>query len=484
MSNVFSSYSSQNFSFLWDELTDDMEKNIQMLKELRERNREHCNLIREIDRWFLTFLPPDRKERFIGFLYSEIYANHREAMTIVSKALSKVHSEKDIRDNPPRTWTARYGKDHVYLIQTEKRVILTLDNGRSEFQHFLVDYFRSLPHWIRTTGEKGSELSEYMWEKKKMGRFQTTPDEIDYLFTFGSALMGHGLHSYAASRFQEILNQDPDDHETLLRLSRCLTNMGHYEFAFHHLRRAVSIEPDDVRAYKDLADCCEALKLYGIALENLLRARDLDQKDWEIHNNIGVAYMVLEEYSQAIEAYEKAMEVAPWVPPIRKNIGLAYEKVRQFDKAIEAYVKYSELEPENHDPHLRIGSVYEEMGDFERAIEAYQKAVEIDSSYFAYLSLGRAYEKVKRLSDARTSYQKALEVWPGEKDASAAVFRLDHPDMGDLEEEMAQVVNEHPFLRDDPDALPVIYEEAKRIRAEREGGEPTSKQDEGTFRLN
>jgi len=179
-----------------------------------------------------------------------------------------------------------------------------------------------------------------------------------------------------------------------------------------------------------------------------------------------------------------AAEVAPEVASVRRNIGLAYQKLGQFDKAIEAYKNYSELDPGNHDPHLLMGDVYDEMGDFSRAAEAYEKAVQIRRDYWSYVNLGRVYEKLKRTADARTSYQEALKIDPEGKEARISLFVLDHPDVEELNEEMDQVVREHPFLRGDLDAVPVIYEEAKRRRAEREERELERKQAEKGLGLN
>jgi len=115
------------------------------------------------------------------------------------------------------------------------------------------------------------------------------------------------------------------------------------------------------------------------------------------------------------------------------------------------------------------------MGDFSRATEAYEKAVQIRRDYWSYVNLGRVYEKLKRTADASTSYQEALNIDPEGKEARISLFLLDHPDLEELNEEMDQVVKEHPFL-DDPDAVPVIYEEAKRRKAEREERELERKQ--------
>jgi tetratricopeptide (TPR) repeat protein len=466
-----------------EEITNDREKDIQMLLELRRRNRWNGNVVRTIDRYLLVFLTGERREEFVGHLFSEVHASHREAIMVISKNLREVVREKGIRYAPPEKWPAQYGRDRIRLIHSDRKVILVLDNFYSEFLDFAMDYFRSKPNEFRSLRKKGDRIYTFHFEKERMGRFQTPPDEIDYLFTLGSALMGHGLYSYAALQFQEALKSDPDDYEALLQLSDCLRHMGQDESAIRHLKKAASINPDDGRGYLQLADRYRELGLYEMALENLLRARDLGQGDWQIHNNIGVAYAEIEEYSKAIEAYEKALEAAPEVASVRRNTGLAYQRLGQFDKAIEAYEECSELDPQNIDPYLLMGEVYEEMGNFNRAVEAYRKTVEIRPNYPAYLSLGRTHEKMKQLADARASYLEASIFYPEGKEARAQLFRLDHPDMEELNEEIDQVVKDHPFL-DDPDAVPVIYEEAKRRKAEREGGKPTSKQGSETLGLN
>jgi tetratricopeptide (TPR) repeat protein len=417
-------------------------------------------------------------------VFSEIQKSQKEAVMIIARGLREVVRDKDIRYAPSEKWPARYKEERVRIIHSDREVILVLDNFYSEFLDFAMDYFRSKPSDIRSLRDKKDRLYIFHFEKEKMRRFQTTPDGIDYLFTFGSALMGHGLYSHALSRFQEILESNPDDYEALLRLSECLTHMRQDELALRHLKTAVSLNPDDAKAYLELAQRYKDLGLHGMALKSLLRARDLGQAGCQIHNDIAAACCELEEYDRAIEAYEKALEDAPRSEITLRNIGSLYQKLGQFDKAIEVYETYLELNPEQHFAHLLLGGVYEEMDDLPRAIEAYQRAVHIRPNYPAYMSLGRIHEKLERTSDARASYQKALEIYPSDKQARDELFRLDHPDIGDLKEEMAKVVNEHPFLQDDPDALPVIYEEAKRRRAEREGGEPGLKRPAGTFGLN
>jgi tetratricopeptide (TPR) repeat protein len=122
-----------------------------------------------------------------------------------------------------------------------------------------------------------------------------------------------------------------------------------------------------------------------------------------------------------------------------------------------------------------MGDVYDEMGDFSRATEAYEKAVQIRRDYWSYVNLGRVYEKLERTADARTSYQEALKIDTQGKEARISLFVLDHPDVEELNEEMNQVVKDHPFL-DDPVAVSIIYEEAKRRKSEREKRELERKQ--------
>jgi len=479
MAKPFKSDSADYCSLIINELTHDREKNIQMLQELRKRNQGNGKLVREIDCWLLLLLTGDRKEGFVARVFHEVREGNREALKTIAKGLRKVVPEENARDIQLEPSTGGYGKDRVSVIQTARSVILVLDHPQSEFLNFCIDYFRSDPHGFEVSEIKGEKICIYRWEKESMEHFRAVPDEIDHLFTFGSALMEHGLHSYAASRFQEILNRDPGDHETLLRLSQCLIATGHTEFAFHPLRTAVSIKPGDGRAYRALADCFHEFGLYGTALENLLHAKELGEEDREIYNNIGFSYAQQEDHDRAVEAYKKALEFDPGSALTWRNIGLAYQRLGRIDQAIEAYEKCSELDPRNQEPHLLLGGLCEEVGDLSRSIEAYQKAVQIRPDYSAYLSMGRAYEKLGRMPDARASYQEALRIDPTGREARAKLFWLDHPDMEDLEEEMAQVVREHPFLEDDPDAVPVIYEEAKRRMVEREGAQAPSEQGQG-----
>jgi len=455
-------------SLIAKELTHDWETDVMMLKELRQRNREDANLVRAIDRRLLSMLWGDKRDGFEMQVCFEVWQGHKEALQIIAKGLREVLKERDIRGNAPKERIHKFEKDQICFIQSARRVVLKVDNPHSEFLHFATDYFRCGPHWFDAPEDNRDKMYTYRWEKSRMERFRPVPDEADYLFTLGSALIGHGLYSYAVSRFKEILNRDPWDHETLLRIGRCYKEMGLYEFAIHHLRRAVSIMPKDGRGCEELGDCYLEMGLDEPALENLLRARDLGQGDWGLHNNIGVAYARMEKHGQTVESYAKAAEVAPEIASIRRNLGLAYGRLGQFDKAIEAFEKYAELDPENHDPHVLMGDVYEEMGDFSRAAAAYEKAIQIRRDYWVYIYLGRVYEKLDRADDARASYQEALKIPPWGKEARAMLFELDHPDMEDLKEEMDKVVREHPFLKDDLDAIPVIYEEAKRRRAERE----------------
>ncbi len=455
-------------SLILEGVTWDWDKDFLVLKELRERNRGNANLVRAVDRWLHTFLPDDQQKKFVNQVFLEIFANHKEALSIISEGLKEVVSEEDIRDNTSKEFTHKFGKDRVSLIQTAHRVILKVETPYPEFLSFLMDYFRSEPHGFEISEVKGEKVYVYHWEKKNMEHFRPVPDEIDYLFTFASALMGHGLESYAAPRFKAILDRDPNDHETLVRLSRCEIERGLHEFAILYLRRAASIKPKDGRGYKELGNCYLEIGLNGLALENLVRARELGQEDWTVHNNIGLAHARMEEHAKALEAYLKVAEVAPEVSSVWRNIGLAYQRLGQFDKAIEAFEKYAELDPENHDPHVLMGEIYEEMGDFSRAAEAYEKAVQRPLDYWVYVNLGRVYEKLDRADDARAAYQEALKIPLWGKEARAMLFELDHPDMEDLKEEMDKVVREHPFLKDDLDAIPVIYEEAKRRRTERE----------------
>jgi len=478
-----------DYSFLIvDEFTWNTERDMQMLYEWRNRNRENANLVRWADRFLLISLEGEEKERYENRLFTEVHESHREAIIIISKALKQVVRDRSVRCKLPETWPARCGRDRIHLSHTDRQVILKIDNPYSEFLKFLIDYFRAEPRGSEVFQDEGNKTYIYCWEKKEMGPFKAVPDEVDYLFTFGSALMGHGLYSYAAFRFQEILKSDPDDHETLLRLSRCLMEMRQYESPIGYLRRVISIHPDDSRVYSLLGECFQKLGLYGKALENYIRAMELGEDDRETHRTIGDLHYRLEDYGQAIEAYRRAVEVASvsdfLTHMIWEDIGLAYKELAQFDQAIEAFRKYAELEPEWSDPHRLRGEVYEEMGDLERAIEAYQKAVEIGSRYSAYLSLGRAYQKSNRISEARDSYQEALKVSPRGEEARAALFRIDHPDIEELEDEMHRVVKEHPFLDGDPDAVPVIYEEAKRRKAEREKGELARKHPAGVGPFN
>jgi len=153
---------------------------------------------------------------------------------------------------------------------------------------------------------------------------------------------------------------------------------------------------------------------------------------------LGEVSMAQKRYAQALEFFMKAgdtksaenacrfsLRIEPGKATLHRHLGIILTAEERFAEAAEEFRKGLGADPEDTVALRNLSIVLIELGHYGQATEYARRLVQfVPDSPEAHFTLGMAYEESGDLDRALKEYEAALSVYPGHKDAKAAISRL------------------------------------------------------------
>ena len=268
-----------------------------------------------------------------------------------------------------------------------------------------------------------------------------TPRAIEYAQS-GLALYGEGKASEALVAFGMALTPQPDNIDYLYEYGRALIELDEYDRAAPIGDRAIAVAPNDARGYAlkaralmwsdpgsaipvavsgleidpNFAPLHAALAVaytnsgrYAEALQRGSRAVDLDPLDSFAHRAYSIPLIFTGRYSQAIEALEQAVAINPNLTGPYFELAAQYRRIDFQEMAVGIYRRVLELDPNNAKAYLRICETYAEVGEFQEGSSFCETAIEINPQYAsAWRMLGQLQYNRRNYESAITSFENCV----------------------------------------------------------------------------
>lgn len=288
----------------------------------------------------------------------------------------------------------------------------------------------------------------------------------------------------AAAGFESALRRNPKDAEALIYLGRIAFEQNRLDDAVQYFERATVAAPQSSAAYHWLgrANGIKARDL-GIPLgvgparrtrKALEKAVQLDPNNLEARVELATYYrqapgIVGGSNRAALAEFQEINRRDPYLGALVKGDLAADEK--KFDEAEASYKAALQIDARRAEGHFRLGLLYERMARFDQAFAEFEECLRLDPNEkralfqigktadlsgqrlkrgeealreylrcdpffimpklsWAHRRLGNIYLKKGQREAARREYQAALQLEPGDKEAAAALKKLEPSESG------------------------------------------------------
>jgi len=147
-----------------------------------------------------------------------------------------------------------------------------------------------------------------------------SPEDIDALNNYGTALRHIGRVDEAIAQFEQVLKIEPTSPKAHNNLGIALMMQGKTEDGLNHLRESVRVDP---KPYETRLNLSRALAQTGHVEEAISLCESLVQEkpDADLFNNLGALYGQQGQLEKAGEAFHAALKLDPNNASARENYG-------------------------------------------------------------------------------------------------------------------------------------------------------------------
>jgi Flp pilus assembly protein TadD len=196
-------------------------------------------------------------------------------------------------------------------------------------------------------------------DEEALGAFRRAawlhPEEADYHYILGEALLRTERFTEAAAAFEEATWRRPADPQYQLGLGIALRAVGRYVEAASAFREAIRLVPRDPRAHGGLGACLAALGQEAEGIRAFRQAASLAPADVGALFNLSLALILAHQADEALVPLRQAATLAPGDALARAELGGA---LHALGRDVEAYATFGEalrLDPRclDSEPRLR-----------------------------------------------------------------------------------------------------------------------------------
>jgi Flp pilus assembly protein TadD len=195
-------------------------------------------------------------------------------------------------------------------------------------------------------------------DEEALGAFRRAawlhPEEGDYHYILGEALLRAGRFTEAAAAFEEATWRRPADPQYQIGLGIALRAVGRYLEAASAFREAIRLLPHDPRALGGLGACLAALGQEAEAIRAFRQAVFLAQADVGALFNLGLSLILAHQADEALGPLRQTATLAPGDALARAELAGA---LHELGRDVEAYTTFGEalrLDPHCLDSEHRL----------------------------------------------------------------------------------------------------------------------------------
>jgi len=203
------------------------------------------------------------------------------------------------------------------------------------------------------------------------------PDEPDYHFILGEALLAAGRAGEAVASLREAVALHPRGATYHLALGRALTARHRFAEAIESLRSSTELAPADPDGWSALGAALLAANQPSDALRALDEAQRLAPSRADVLGNRGIALWSRGRRQEALGAFESSLAAAPGEAIPRRNLGLALLEMGHEEQALDVLAEARRLHPGSSSILIDLGDVLFRLGRRDEAEAAYGAAQEI-----------------------------------------------------------------------------------------------------------
>lgn len=280
-----------------------------------------------------------------------------------------------------------------------------------------------------------SELATRASELKLLGDLQGAaelmekavserPDNIAYLYEYGSLLNDIGRYEEAVDLGEQIIDLNPRDVRGFALEARSLMWQGQPTAAIPIALSGLEMNPRFTSLYTSLSRAYVETSRWGDALDMAERGLSIDPNDPALNRAYAYALQSVAEYEQAISYLERSIELRPpFMPTYFELAGLYLSRDRD-QEAIDLYDRILSIEPRNARAMLRQCLAYRKVGEFSRALGFCEDSISNDpTDPEALFQLGLLYYRDRRFLESRDTFAQCVEYDVGTYDLSC-LYRL------------------------------------------------------------
>ena len=240
----------------------------------------------------------------------------------------------------------------------------------------------------------------------------------NYIQDFYRFLKLHPLRSGMFDLFETKLDvYNTVFYKSIVKDNEILKKIGDLSFKKKFYQDAISIylklEGQEVEpgiTLEKLGFAYQKLGDFENALQYFIRAELSDRESEWIYKKIAFCYGKKNDYNSALKYYQKASEKNSEDLKIIANIGQCYMFTGDYENALKQYYKIEYFDPDNIKAKRPIAWCSMHLKKFDTAEKYLSKLIEIEASYFDYISLGTLFICLKNNDKALEYYLKALNM--------------------------------------------------------------------------
>ncbi len=240
--------------------------------------------------------------------------------------------------------------------------VLTRSVGRSQETATAVPYRLAVSE---EPSEPGAESGSQAPSDEAIEAFRKAawlePDEGDFHFILGEALLRAQRPAEAAVAFEEAAWADPANGQYQMALGLALRSVGRIDDAVSAFRQAVRVLPGDEHARNGLGVCLMDLGQTGEGVRQLALGAAGAPNSADLHLNLGMALVATGSREDAVPAFRRAAELAPGDPEARVQLGAVLQSVGREAEAHAAFGEALSLAPRHLESRPEPQAVYEAL---------------------------------------------------------------------------------------------------------------------------
>jgi tetratricopeptide (TPR) repeat protein len=287
------------------------------------------------------------------------------------------------------------------------------------------------------------------------------PENADYQYELGKALVNTGDHRQAIEKFEEAARLAPDQEGTWLSLAYAYLREGQFDKALTCAEKACEINPEGIEnrlLYAQVALKMERLEMATDTVNSILakspRHPGAILLMTEILQSAGKRDQALNFIEAALQSCQATLELRlkhanlieqlnglavalpyykelgvdfPDHPQILAHLSLALAETGDYDTAQKTAETALQLDPEQESLHLLLGRLLRSKGQLDQAIHHLSQAINHSSTLVeAYLELAQVYKDRREHSQVLNVLRQCIQVAPDDPRSyyqAAMVFR-------------------------------------------------------------